>query len=158
MKLRLPTLDDLPGLLALNNAHAVELAPETDESFGELVSVAWRVRAVDEAAGMCIAFDQDTDRDSENLNWFRARYERFAYVDRIVVDPKSRGLGLARRFYEDVIEAARAEGHTLLCAEVNLDPPNPASDAFHAAMGFEAVGQAKLGTRDKSVRYFTLRM
>jgi predicted GNAT superfamily acetyltransferase len=37
--------------------------------------------------------------------------------------------------------------------EVNAEPPNPASDAFHAAMGFAEVGSATLGG-GKQVRYF----
>lgn len=156
MELRPPTFDDLPGLLALNNAHAVELSEQSEAEFAELVSVAWRVRSVDDAAGMCIAFDQDTKRDTQNLSWFRERFDKFTYVDRVVVDPDARGKGLARLFYADVIAAARAEGHTLLCAEINLDPPNPASDAFHAAQGFEAIGQAELDGKGKTVRYFKL--
>lgn len=158
MQLLSPTAADLPGLLALNNAHAVDLAEETEASFAELVSVAWRVRSVAGSAGLCIALDQDSKRDSQNLNWFRDRFDRFGYIDRVVVDPSVRGRGLARRFYTDVIAAARAEGHTLLCAEINLDPPNPVSDAFHAAMGFRPVGEAALVDRGKTVRYFTLRL
>lgn len=33
-----------------------------------------------------------------------------------------------------------------------MEPPNPASDAFHAALGFEPVGSAGVGS--KTVRYF----
>jgi predicted GNAT superfamily acetyltransferase len=39
--------------------------------------------------------------------------------------------------------------------EVNADPPNPASDAFHAALGFAIAGQALIHGGSKSVRYFT---
>jgi hypothetical protein len=38
--------------------------------------------------------------------------------------------------------------------EVNADPPNPASDAFHAALGFAAVGSAANHGGGKTVRYF----
>ena len=40
-----------------------------------------------------------------------------------------------------------------MVCEVNAEPPNPASDAFHAALGFTEVGQATLN-RGKVVRYF----
>nr|WP_246401606.1 GNAT family N-acetyltransferase [Jiangella mangrovi] len=103
---------------------------------------------------MVVAFDQDTARISQNFDWFKARYPRFAYVDRVVVAEATRGQGLARALYDDVIEAARAEGQTLLCAEVNLDPPNPASDALHTSVGFTPVGSADVVGRDKSVRYY----
>lgn len=158
MELRSPEHVEIPGLLALNNAHADELSPETGPSFAKLLATAWRVRSFPGAAGLCVAFDQDSDRDSQNLNWFRERFDKFAYVDRVVVDPAHRGKGLGRRFYTDVIDAARSQGYPLLCAEVNLDPPNPVSDAFHAGFGFEPAGQAALDGRDKTVRYFTLRL
>jgi hypothetical protein len=141
-------------MLTLNNDHVLELSRLTAEQLRHLCKVAWRVRVSDDLAAMLIAFDQDTPYDSQNLNWFRARYRRFAYIDRVVVAPAARGRGLARRLYEDVITAARAEGHTLLCAEVNLDPPNPPSDALHAATGFTPVGEAELVARGKAVRYF----
>ena len=151
---RAPVDADLPTLLALNNDHALELSELTADEFRELIKVAWRTRVADDLSAMVIAFDQDTARSSQNFDWFKARYPRFAYVDRVVVAPAARGQGLARSLYEDVIAAARAEGQTLLCAEVNLDPPNPASDALHTAMGFAPVGSAALVGRDKSVRYY----
>ena len=44
----------------------------------------------------------------------------------------------------------------ILCCEVNIDPPNPVSDAFHAFFGFVEVGWAFLPDRGKSVRYLEL--
>jgi uncharacterized protein len=38
--------------------------------------------------------------------------------------------------------------------EVNIDPPNPASEAFHLALGFKEVGQATIHGGTKTVRYF----
>jgi hypothetical protein len=37
--------------------------------------------------------------------------------------------------------------------DVNLNPPNPGSDAFHAKLGFKEVGQAVLYGGAKTVRY-----
>ena len=153
--LRPPAADDEPALLALNNAHAVELSELTATGLRELFDLAWRVRVTDDLAAMVIALDQDSASHGENFEWFRRRYTRFVYVDRVVVAPAARGRGLARQLYTDVISAARARGHTLLCAEVNLKPPNPTSDAFHLAMGFEEAGRAELATQPKTVRYYT---
>jgi predicted GNAT superfamily acetyltransferase len=36
---------------------------------------------------------------------------------------------------------------------VNTEPPNPASDAFHARLGFVEVGRAVLPGGAKAVRY-----
>lgn len=152
--LRAPSPADEQALLALNNYHALELSELTIEQLRQLFAVAWRVRTTADASAMVVAFDHDTAYESQNFDWFRERYDRFTYVDRVVVSPAARGRGLARFLYDDVITAARADGHTLLCAEVNLDPPNPASDALHASMGFAPVGSAELAGLGKSVRYY----
>ena len=100
-----------------------------------------------------MAFDQDADYDSPNYLWFRARYPRFVYVDRIVVAPAMRKRGLANRLYEDLFRVAKDASHDRVVCEVNSDPPNPASDAFHAALGFVEVGHASIHGGAKTVRY-----
>lgn len=100
-----------------------------------------------------MAFDEGADYDSPNYLWFRARHSRFVYVDRIVVDPAMRKRGLALLLYEDLFRCAAGAGHDRIVCEVNSDPPNPASDAFHAALGFVEVGHAVLHGGAKTVRY-----
>ena len=61
---------------------------------------------------------------------------------------------LARRLYADLFEHAVRAGHDRVVCEVNKTPPNPASDAFHAALGFVEVGTASVyGSR--TVRYLS---
>jgi predicted GNAT superfamily acetyltransferase len=76
--------------------------------------------------------------------WFRNRFDRFLYVDRIVVDPAARGRGVARALYGHAFAEARAAGRPRVVAEVNRVPPNPGSDAFHERLGFAQVGIAAL--------------
>jgi predicted GNAT superfamily acetyltransferase len=109
------------------------------------------------ADALLITFDQDSDYDSPNFLWFRDRYERFVYVDRVVTAEAARGRGLARALYGDLIAQARAAGHQLIVCEVNADPPNPASEAFHRGFGFEPVGEALLAN-GKTVSYLALRI
>lgn len=151
--IRIPSPDDEPALLALNNAHAAELSELDAREFGRLLSIALVARVIGDAEAFLLSFDQDADYHSPNFLWFRERYERFAYVDRIVVSPAARRGGHARRLYEELFSIARAAGHTLICCEVNSDPPNPISDAFHARLGFTVRGEARLPDRGKSVRY-----
>ena len=153
MTLRPPATGDLAGLLALNNAHAVELSLLSADGLQHLLDGAFHARVAGEGAALLVAFDQDADYDSPNFLWFRGRYPRFVYVDRVVVAPAARGRGLARTLYADLFRAASAAGHARVCCEVNVDPPNPASDAFHAALGFAEVGRARLADRGKGVRY-----
>lgn len=141
-------------LLALNNAHAQELswleAPKLDHMVGE----AFLALRSGKADALMIAFDEGADYGSENFLWFKARYPRFAYVDRIAVADHARGRGLARQIYEHLFEKARAGGHTIVVCEVNSLPPNPGSDAFHTAMGFVEVGSASVYGGERKVRYY----
>jgi predicted GNAT superfamily acetyltransferase len=105
------------------------------------------------ADAFLLAFDQSASYDSSNYMWFRQRYNRFVYVDRVVVSPSVRGRGYARLLYTDLFEQARRAAHHVVVCEVNSDPPNPASDAFHAAFEFEEVGRATTHEGSKTVRY-----
>jgi predicted GNAT superfamily acetyltransferase len=142
-------------ILALNNVHAVEtsyldaarLTQMLDEAF-----LATRIGAVD---AFLIVFDQEARYDSPNFAWFRAKYPDFVYVDRIITGPNARGRGYARALYQDLFEKAAARGHKRVVCEVNLDPPNPGSDAFHAALGFAEVGRQVLPGSGKTVRYLS---
>ena len=144
--------DLLDAALLLNNEHAEELSLLDAGRLARLVEWAWLAGAVGRLDAFILVYDHASLYDGVNFGWFKARYDRFAYVDRVVVAPHARGRGLARRLYQAVFDKARREGIALVTCEVNLDPPNPASDAFHAAMGFEPVGSAGVGA--KTVRYF----
>lgn len=100
-----------------------------------------------------IAFGERADYRSPNFLWHRARFDRFLYVDRVAVAATHRRRGLAAALYRDLFAVAATRGAGRVVAEINADPPNPASDAFHAALGFETVGTAHLPDRGKTVRY-----
>lgn len=145
---------DEPAILALNNEHAAELSWLEPERLSFLLGEAFHARRIGALEAFLMAFDQDASYDSPNYLWFRERYPRFVYVDRIVVANAARGRGHARRLYLDLFDRAAANGHTIVTCEVNADPPNPASDAFHAALGFAEIGSASIHGGAKTVRYF----
>lgn len=141
-------------LLALNNAHATELSSLDAAGFRVLLDGAFHARCAGDGDALLIALDQaHPDYASPNYLWFRARFPRFVYVDRVVVAPSARGRGLARALYADLMVRAAGAGHGLLVCEVNADPPNPVSDAFHAAFGFAEIGAASIHGGAKTVRY-----
>ncbi len=101
------------------------------------------IRAEDRFAGFVVTLPRDADHDSGNLVWFQERYDAFVYLDRIIVHEDFRRQGLAGRTYDEV-EERTALTAPLLTLEVNIDPPNAASLAFHAARGFEQVGEREI--------------
>ena len=153
----LPISRDLQGaVLALNNAHATELSWLDPGELFALLGQAFYARRVGKLDAFLLAFDQGASYDSPNYLWVRERYPRFVYVDRVVVTAGARGHGLARLLYGDLFRCAKVAGHDLVVCEVNVEPPNPASDALHAALGFAEVGRASIHDGRKTVRYLSL--
>ena len=141
---------DVAAILALNNAHAAATSWLSPAKLDAMLAAALHVGLADGGrAGFLLAFGQDAAYDSPNFLWFRARRRRFAYIDRVVVAPAMQRRGRGRALYAGLIDAA---GDAPVCCEVNRVPPNPGSDAFHAALGFEEVGQAQ-HPGGKVVRY-----
>jgi uncharacterized protein len=147
---------DCDGAWALNNAHAEQMNEQSRDDFRAIVARAYLALGNEDC--FMIAFDDRTDYHSPNFLWFKARHPRFAYVDRIAVAAHARGSGAGRLLYEELFRKARADGHTLVACEVNSQPPNPGSDAFHARMGFEVVGEAAVYGDDRRVRYMLRRL
>ena len=143
------------AMLALNNAHAQELSWLEPARLQHLVAQAFLAQRIGNIDAFLLAFDQDADYDSPNFLWFRARYPRFVYLDRIVVAESARGHGCARILYQDLFEHAEKAEYDRVVCEVNSRPPSPASDAFHAALGFVEVGAASIHEGRKTVRYLS---
>jgi len=148
------TASDLDWVLEINRVHEALLSPLDRNELEALVAGSRLTRGVDPAAAFVIALDQDAAYDSPNFQWFRERYARFLYVDRIAVAADATGAGHGRRLYADLFDRAAALGHDTVCAEIYCNPPNHGSIAFHEREGFAAVGEQHLPDRDKTVRYF----
>jgi uncharacterized protein len=146
------------AMLELNNDHATALSWLTPEPLAQIVGQAFRAWRIGEVDAFLVALDETASYGSPNFRWFRDRFARFVYVDRIVVAQTARGRGLARMLYEALIREASETGHERIVCEVNLSPPNPESDAFHAALGFTEVGSASIHGGAKTVRYLERRL
>lgn len=146
----------LEEVLALNRAVEVKTSPLDRLALDRLLRAATFAMGIpgpDGAlAAFLIGFAPGADYHSPNYRWFCDRLPRFAYIDRVVVAETARGQGHARRLYDAF--AAHATQHDLgpLVCEVNSDPPNPGSDAFHAALGFTEMGRGSPAP-GKVVRY-----
>jgi predicted GNAT superfamily acetyltransferase len=148
---------DLAAIAALNDAHANEVGAAGESGLARFLACASHtaaIGAVGAPEAFLIAFDHETPRQGPNHAWFLARHPRFLYVDRVCVAAPARRRGHARSLYLDAFAVARGRSLPVVCCEVNLDPPNPGSLAFHEALGFVAVGEAHVPERGKTVRYF----
>ena len=133
---------DLEPLLALNNAvvpnvnlldiHALRHFAETAPWFFVAETSAG-------LAGFAIVLRPGAIYESLNYAWFSERYDDFVYIDRIVIAEDSRRFGLGRAFYQKIEQYAWEMKASVICAEVNLRPPNETSIRFHLAEGFEKV-------------------
>ena len=97
--------EDFAAILALNNAHAAELGALTLVELERLIERSFRTRVAESVDAFLIAFEQGVDYESPNYRWFGARFERFAYVDRVAVAATARKKGLGRLLYRDIIDA-----------------------------------------------------
>ena len=133
---------DLAAVLALNEAslpHVNSVPIAQLEKFRREAAY-FRVALADEAIAAClVGLTPEADYGSLNFRWFQARYDDFAYVDRIVVAEHARRLGLGSALYADFERHFSGRTPRLAC-EVNLEPPNEVSMAFHRRHGFVQVG------------------
>ncbi|OKL44419.1 GNAT family N-acetyltransferase [Pseudovibrio exalbescens] len=144
---------DLQWVHALNQANGDKLSFLSTEELLELIASASYARVSDDCMAFLIAFEETDLYDSQNFKWFRHRYASFTYVDRIAVDPRAQGQGVARSLYEDLFSFSKRRHKPFIGCEVNSDPPNPASMAFHRSLGFEQIGSAVISQGQKTVSY-----
>ena len=146
-------MDEIDHILALSAKHEEATSALTRPLLEAMLQTAFHSATI--GAGRdayLISFDQDAAYQSENFLWFKARYPRFVYVDRIVVADHAQGKGLGHQLYRDLFEKARHSGHSRILCEINLEPANPGSLLFHARQGFSEVGSARL-SNNKRVSY-----
>jgi predicted GNAT superfamily acetyltransferase len=150
--LRPLTAADHPAVLALNAESVAVLSPLDEARLTEIAARCTAAFVVEDAAGavvaFCLALPEGTDYDGDHHRWFAERYDRFLYLDRIVVAAGARRRGVGSLLY-DACEAIAAAHGRMLC-EVDVEPPNPTSLAFHAARGYVEVGR-RTGPTGKAV-------
>src|SRR5262245_12059084 len=102
---RQATAQDWPEVLRLNNAAPPHVNALTDEQFQWLATHVDYFRVAEHGgkiSGFVMAIRDGTGYWSANYAWFRDRYDRFIYLDRVVVSPDARRLGLGRALYADL--------------------------------------------------------
>jgi uncharacterized protein len=140
--LRPITPADHESVVALNDRHVHLTAPMDEARLAELVAAAEHADVIEvdgRFAGFVLTFGPGAAYDGTHYTWFAERFEDYCYLDRIVIheDFQRRGLGT---FAYDELEGSC--GRPVFALEVNIDPPNEPSLAFHRARGFTEVGQS----------------
>ena len=88
--------------------------------------------------GFIFLYDEKTEYDSLNYLYFKKRYQKFLYVDRIIITGEHQKKGYGQQLYDFVIETHKP---TIFCCEVNITPPNKQSQSFHQKYGFKEIDQ-----------------
>jgi predicted GNAT superfamily acetyltransferase len=133
---------DHAAVLALNNTAVPHVNALSTEEFAWLASHAnfFRVAEDDDGmAGFTIVLPSGLDYWSDNYKWFAARFGRYLYLDRVVVDERVRAQGAGRALYEALFTFGAGDWPRVTL-EVNLRPPNTGSVVFHERLGFATLG------------------
>jgi predicted GNAT superfamily acetyltransferase len=145
--LRDATPADFAAILALNEAFVAVLSPLDGARLARLHAQAALHRVIEQDGrieAFLLAFREGADYDSPNYRWFAQRHARFLYVDRVVVAGDTQARGAGSRLYGEVYALASRDGVPCIACEFDIEPPNPASERFHARLGFREVGRQQL--------------
>jgi len=147
---------DFHDLLKLNN----DSVPAVNHlSKGELKNIlrlsekCWVADIDDELAASLIIIGPNQPYQSDNYTWLETKFSNFCYVDRIMVSEKHKRKKLGYTLYNKLEDHAEANGVSQLLCEVNIEPPNPQSIAFHTQLGWEPFFERQHAP-DKKVQYF----
>ena len=137
---------DLVRVLEINNANTPGVSELTFAELESDLNNSLHALAIDNERGdvcaFCITFDPNAPDAGANHQWFAERYKSFVYLDRIAIDSNHQNRGLGALLYQAVEQyMLKSAEHSLLCCEVNIEPPNPGSLRFHKRIGFAEVGQ-----------------
>ena len=138
---------DLVRVLEINNANTPGVSELTMSELETDIKNCLHALAIDnehgEVCAFCITFDQGAPDAGANHRWFSERYKSFVYLDRIAIDSNHQNHGLGAKLYQAVEQKMlQSAEHSMLCCEVNLEPPNPGSLRFHKRIGFTEIGQS----------------
>ena len=140
MEPRAITDADLPAVLSLNQDSVLELSPLDQQRLRYILALAHRSLLLErdgEVLAFAIAIAPGTDYDSRNYARLSERFARFLYLDRIAVAATARRQGLGALLYDSLEQLAQPFGR-MVC-DVNVEPPNEPSLAFHAARGYQPI-------------------
>ncbi len=153
-KIRPATPLDYEQILRLNEESVHFLSPLSKEKLTHLHKESEILKVVEingSVEAFVLALREGKDYDSVNYTWFEKNYDKFLYIDRVVVSVKKQNSGLGKLLYEEVFKHAKLTGVPVVTAEINIEPANPISLKFHEKFGFKEVGKQAVAGGKKIV-------
>lgn len=135
---------DLAAVLAINSEAqpaVSHLDAGTATALIFMTSIAWVADLGGRVAGYQIGFLPESGYDGQDFEWFKQRRGSFIYVDQIAIASSFRGQGVGHSLYEALGRWAVGHSCPMIICEVNVEPPNPGSLAFHKTCGFAEIGR-----------------
>jgi predicted GNAT superfamily acetyltransferase len=140
---------DNDAVLRMNEQSVHYLAPMDMPRLQQLLAWSAQLRIAEydgEVAGFLVTFEDGSDYDSVNYQWFSEHLKRFVYIDRIVIDQSFRGKGIGQYIYQQLRDEAASDASALwLAAEIDIEPRNDYSLNFHQKQGFVEVASQQAG-------------
>jgi len=137
--------NDLSRVLDLNQANVPEVGSLDADRLAAIVNespIALVVEVEGAIVGFCLVLGPNANYESVNYRWFTDRYDDLMYLDRVAFDAAFQGRGLGTLLYAEIERLLTTfDGVKRLTLEVNLEPPNEQSLAFHTRRGFVEIGQ-----------------
>ncbi len=153
---------DFSEILSLNQRAMPAVSFMDEKSLNYFYSVSEYFKLVkcgkeNKIYGFLIGLTDKLSYKSENYIWFSKRYSSFMYVDRIVIQDDSLGLGFGSMLYNDLINYSKGKFKNIIC-EYNIKPMNLISKNFHKKFGFKIVGKQKTegGTKEVLMMEYSL--
>ena len=100
-------------------------------------------------SGFLLVLPSGLEYKSLNYKWFSGRYDKFAYIDRIVIMDEFKKNGIGKSLYLDLEK--NISGYELIACEFNIEPPNAISKKFHESLNYENVGHQLTENETKKV-------
>ena len=152
-KIRSTVKSDESGLISLNNESTPAVNLLTPDLFAHLTAQAKYCLTLildKELIGFLLALPPGILYSSENYRWFSSRYDKFLYIDRIVIKKSHRRCGFGSMLYDRLLMLNSNEYPRLTC-EVNIAPINERSLEFHGSYGFQEIGTQETENGSKHV-------
>jgi len=147
---------DIESVLALNNDAIPAVNALTFDELNGILRMAqktWVVEDNGRVVGALVIIGPGASYQSANYSWLDRQFTNFCYVDRIIISPSNKRKGKGWKLYATLEKhAITTEADVLLC-EVNVEPENPQSLAFHASLKWTPFQDREHGS-GKVVRYF----